>query len=137
MTCTVNIADTCIPLLLDTGSKVSILKMATYEHFRPYVPLQLPSVRNKALFDFPFHVTHMAAISVCVPTDNLFTPICLRNGKTMKLFVYRFLLCIYSASCMTILVYLINVNLFHICTHNYNHNYIVKCRQYRFRCKFA
>lgn len=73
-------ADSCISLLLDTGAKVSLLNMATYEHFLTHLPLQPPSLNlfgygssaiyviclvhapvqygNKVLPDFPFHITH-------------------------------------------------------------------------------
>lgn len=79
-TCAVTIADSCISLLLDTGAKVSLLSMATYERFLTHLPLQPPSLNlfgygssaidviglvhapvqygNKVLPDFPFHITH-------------------------------------------------------------------------------
>ncbi len=78
-TCAVNIADSCIPLLLDKGAKVSLLNMATYERFLPHFSLQPPSMNlfgygssaidvislihapvqygNKTLPNFPFHIT--------------------------------------------------------------------------------
>lgn len=78
-TCAINIADSCIPLLLDTGAKVSLLNMATYERFLSHLHLQPPSLNlfgygsstieviglihapvqygNKALVNFPFHIT--------------------------------------------------------------------------------
>ncbi len=78
-TCAVNIAESCIPLILDTGAKVSLLNMSTYDRFLPHLPLQPPSLNlfgygssaidviglihapvqydNKALPNFPFHIT--------------------------------------------------------------------------------
>ncbi len=78
-TCAVNIAESCIPLILDAGAKVSLLNMSTYDRFLPHLPLQPPSLNlfgygssaidviglihapvqydNKALPNFPFHIT--------------------------------------------------------------------------------
>ncbi len=39
-TCGVQLKDCCIPLLLDTGAKVSLLNMATYNKFFSDVELQ-------------------------------------------------------------------------------------------------
>ena len=43
-TCAVYLGDSCIPLVLDTGAKVSLFNMATYERFLSHLPLQPPSL---------------------------------------------------------------------------------------------
>lgn len=43
-TCAVYLGDSCIPLMLDTGAKVSLFNMATYEQFLSHLPLQPPSL---------------------------------------------------------------------------------------------
>ena len=88
------LGDSCIPLVLDTGGNVSLLNMATYEQFLSHLPLQPPSLSlygygcsvtdvlgfinspmqygNKALTQFPFHMTRQGTKTVEV--ESLHTP---------------------------------------------------------------
>ena len=42
-TCTVNINDVCVPLLLDTGAIVSLMNLSTYSQFFSSLPMSAPS----------------------------------------------------------------------------------------------
>jgi hypothetical protein len=75
----VYLGDSFITLMLDTGAKVSLFNMASYEQFLSHLPLQPPSLSlygyghsvidvvgfihspvpydSKALTQFPFHIT--------------------------------------------------------------------------------
>ncbi len=82
-TCGVQLKDCCIPLLLDTGAKVSLLNMATYKTFFSDVELQPSPLKlcgygqasisvtgvvklpvqygQKRLPEFPFYITKLGA----------------------------------------------------------------------------